>query len=621
MRFIRIRIKNFKSIEDLELRDIEDALILVGKNNTGKTSVLDAIRTMTGARQVRPGDFDETFKNIEIEVELEITREDLAVFHSRGAVSAYKRYALWEQDVRKRLPSFVENVLSFTCVINHDGVRRLNDGYRKHNKYIDEMMPRLHYIDTERDMEQLQSDLLLAQARQMRREARTDSCIFDGAKTCRHCFQCIGLINQKRPEELSLMETSRLMEYKMDQLNLERFTSRLNDNFRKNGGLEEIIYSLNWNPEEIFKVQAQIYSGDRGRTGGVESMSRGMKSIYMLSLLETYSEEQDQLPSIILVEYPEMFLHPQLQKVAGEILYRLSKKNQVIFSTHSPHLIFNFSSRQIRQVVLDGSFRPAIREKTDLSDILDDLGYGAEDLMNVSFVFFVEGKQDKSRLPLLLEKYYSEIYDEDGQLSRISIITTNSCTNIKTYANLKYINQLYIRDQFLMIRDGDGKDPRELKRQLCRYYDERDKADIDRLPRVREENVLILKYYSFENYFLNPQVMAQLGIVESEEQFYQILWEKWKEYLHRLKSGRALQTVLGMDLKSKEDLKAHMEEFKIHMRGHNVYDIFYGPYKKQETELLKAYIQLAPREDFRDILDAIDRFVYFDSRRKGTKST
>ena len=64
-----------------------------------------------------------------------------------------------------------------------------------------------------------------------------------------------------------------------------------------------------------------------------------------------------------------------------------------------------------------------------------------------------------------------------------------------------------------------------------------------------------------------------------------------------------------------------MGEFKIHMRGHNVYDIFYGPYKKEETELLKAYIQLAPREDFRDILDAIDRFVYFDSRRKGTKST
>lgn len=95
-----------------------------------------------------------------------------------------------------------------------------------------------------------------------------------------------------------------------------------------------------------------------------------------------------------------------------------------------------------------------IREKTDLGRILDDLGYGASDLMNVSFVFIVEGKQDKSRLPLLLENYYSEIRDQEGRLSRISIITTNSCTNIKTYANLKYMNQVYIRDQFLMIRDG-----------------------------------------------------------------------------------------------------------------------------------------------------------------------
>ena len=88
------------------------------------------------------------------------------------------------------------------------------------------------------------------------------------------------------------------------------------------------------------------------------------------------------------------------------------------------------------------------------------MGYGANDLMNVSFVFFVEGKQDKSRLPLLLKKYYSEITDPDGNLSRIAVITTNSCTNIKTYANLKYMNQLYIKDQFLMIRDGTARMPK-----------------------------------------------------------------------------------------------------------------------------------------------------------------
>lgn len=620
MRFTYLRIRHFKSIEDMEIKDIENALILVGKNNTGKTSVLDAIRLLTGFRPVQEGDFNERAQNIEIDVSLEITAEDLSLFHKRGAVSAYKRFSVWEQEVRKRLPSFRGETLSFTCTINQNGKRRFGDGIKKHNKYIEEMLPKISYINADRDMGLLQSDLLLTQGRIMRREIQAGSCIFDGAKTCRHCFQCIGLIHQKKPEELSIMEISRLMEFKMYQVNLSSFTRRLNENFHKNGGLEEILYSLNWNPEEIFKIQAQIYKEESGRLVSIDNLSRGMKNIYMLSLLETYSGERDQVPTIILVEYPEMYLHPQLQKTASEILYRLSKKNQIMFSTHSPNLIFNFNSRQIRQVVLDEEDCSVIRSHTDIGRILDDLGYGANDLMNVSFVFFVEGKQDKSRLPLLLKKYYSEITDLDGNLSRIAVITTNSCTNIKTYANLKYMNQLYIKDQFLMIRDGDGQDAEALKRQLCRYYDEAILADADKLPRVRPENVLILKYYSFENYFLNPEIMAKLGIVASPEAFYDTLWEKWREYLHRLKSGQNLRQAMGRDFTCAEDMKQHMEEIKIHLRGHNLFDIFYGRYKKEETELLKRYMDLAPREEFQDILDAVDHFVYFDSRKQQKKN-
>ena len=104
------------------------------------------------------------------------------------------------------------------------------------------------------------------------------------------------------------------------------------------------------------------------------------------------------------MEDPEIFLHPSLQKKSSEILYRLSTRSQVIFTTHSPNLLFQFHSRQIRQMVLDGEGYSVIREQTDLAAILDDLGFSASDLMNVSFVFIVEGKQDKSRLPLLLEK-------------------------------------------------------------------------------------------------------------------------------------------------------------------------------------------------------------------------
>jgi len=489
------------------------------------------------------------------------------------------------------------------------------DGYKKDNRYIMEVFPKIYFVDTSRVLEPLQSDLLLLQEDEGLMKLRAGSCIFDQSKQCDRCFDCIGLIAKKKPEELSIQETTRLLDYKLHRTRLNQFEQRMNENFRKNGGKEDVRYSMELDMEQILSVTTEIYQPAQNLTRSIERMSKGMRSMYLFSLLETYAEQEENLPSIIMIEDPEIFLHPRLQKTAGEILYHLSQKNQVIFSTHSPNLLPNFNSKQIRQIYLDEVGCSNVKKKTDISAILDDLGYTANDLMNVNFVFIVEGKQDKSRLPLLLDHYYSEVYDQEGMLSRIAIITTNSCTNIKTYANLKYMNQIYIRDQFLMIRDGDGKDRNVLEQQLCKYYADRNLEDMDKLPRVRPENVLVLKYYSFENYFLNPTVMAQLGIVESEEAFYNILLNKWKEYLHRIKSGRHLTEVLGHDLETVGDIKAHIEEIKIYLRGHNLFDIFYGPHKEQEEKLLKEYIQLAPREDFKEILDAVEHFVYFESRR------
>lgn len=615
MKIADLHIQNFKSIRDMHIRNIENALILVGQNNTGKTTVMDAIRAVGGEYRICPEDFGEDGANIEISIALEFSTEDLELLHKKGIVSKYRRYDSWMQDFCRKLPSWSDGILTFTMTANRDGRIRYQDGFKKHNPYIQEIFPKIYYVDTERSLEQLQSDLLLLQEDALLQKMRSDCCMFDQAKKCNRCFSCIGLIQQKTPNQLDVFETSRLLDYKLYQLNLDEFAKKVNQSFHKNGGREKILYSMNRDVEKMLHVTTEIWHPTQNFTRPISRMGKGMRCIYLFSLLEAYTEMEENLPSILMIEDPEIFLHPRLQKVSGEILYRLSRKNQVIFTTHSPNLLPNFNSRQIRQVIIDENGFSNIRRKTDISAILDDLGYTAGDLMNVNFVFIVEGKQDKSRLPLLLRKYYAETYDEEGNLSRIAIITTNSCTNIKTYANLKYMNQIYLRDQFLMVRDGDGKDPSVLGRQLCRYYEERSLEDTDKLPRVRPENVLILKYYSFENYFLNPKVMTRLGIVESEEAFYEILLNKWKEYLHRISSGRHLTEILGKNLETVQDIKEHMEEIKIYLRGHNLFDIFYGRYKENETELLNRYIDLAPREDFQDILEALERFAYFESRR------
>lgn len=619
MKIRYLKIVNFKSIRELTIRDIENALILVGKNNTGKTAVIDALLLASGMHQIKSTEFLDPNHPVEISVEIEYSGEDLMYYHQKGILSKSHDYDVWLKDLKEKLPSFQENVLSFTCKINPQKQVRYHDGFSKNNPYIVEIFPKIYHIDQNRNLEALQNDVFSFYDKESFQMLKDNKCTFDAARTCNRCFQCIGLINKKTPEELTLFETARLLQYKLFNTNLNEFAKKVNAHFHANGSpSQEIQYVMDYDMDNLLHIDTIVCNKERGGAiGSINLLSEGLRSIYALSLLETYVEEENTLPCIIMMEDPEIYLHPQLQKVASEILYRLSKKNQVIFSTHSPNLIFNFSTKQIREVILDEEYYTVIKEETDVDTILNDLGYTANDLMNVSFVFIVEGKQDSNRLPLLLEKYYSEIYDDNGNLRRITIIPTNSCTNIKTYANLKYINKLYLKDQFLMIRDSDGKNPKYLKKQLCNYYDQRAKEDAGNLPRVEPKNVLILKYYSFENYFLDPKIMAKIGVIKSEEDFYNILFKKYKDYLYKLNSMKRLLRTKNFRIKTKQDIKDHLEDIRIYVRGHNLFDIFYGKYHgTAEQEILRKYIDVAPRDTFKDIFDAIDSFVYFENRKK-----
>lgn len=622
MRIVYLRIQNYKSIQDMEIRDMENALILVGKNNTGKTVVIDAIRVAAGEHVPPLREFFNPEKKIRIWLKVEFNEDDLELFHEKGIVSNYKKYDLWEKDFHAKLPSYQDGILSFECQISKEGQVRYADGVSKHNSFIKEVFPKTYHIDHTRNVDAIQNDVVHMYDNDSLRDLEENRCLFDQTKQCNQCFYCIPVINKKQPQELTIYELARLMEYRMCHMKLGTFSEKLNRYFHANGSAsQQIRFVMDFDAAQMLRIEAQVEDKERKTIGDIQYLSEGLKSIYALSLLEAYIDEEDTIPCIIMMEDPEIFLHPHLQKISSEVLYRLSKKNQVIFSTHSPNMIFNFSSRQIRQVVLDKDYCTTVKEESDVDEILDDLGYTANDLMNVSFVFIVEGKQDSNRLPLLLERYYKEIYDENGNLQRISIIPTNSCTNIKTYANLKYINKLYLKDQFLMIRDSDGKNPKQLARQLCSYYAQRSHEDVDNLPRVTMDNVLILKYYSFENYFLNPAIMTKIGVVKSEEDFYNILYKKYKDYLFKLGSTRRMVKQLGIRINSKQDLKEHMEDIKIYVRGHNLFDIFYGKYRgTAQTEILKKYIEIAPPEEFDDILKGINRFVYFDARRKKKES-
>ena len=131
MKISYIRIQNFKSIRDLEITELENALILVGKNNTGKTNVIDAILAATGYHTVCTEEFLDPQKSIDITLSIEFTEEDLQSYQTRGMVSRHRDYEKWLEEFRSLIPSFQDNTVTFTFHINPEHKVRYNDGFRR----------------------------------------------------------------------------------------------------------------------------------------------------------------------------------------------------------------------------------------------------------------------------------------------------------------------------------------------------------------------------------------------------------------------------------------------------------------------------------------------------------
>lgn len=621
MKIIDIQINNYKSIRKIHFQDIDNTLILVGKNNVGKSSILNGIKLFCGAYEVKASDFYTKNEPIIIQAVVRLYEADLKFLYFNRKVSDLRKYEKWLEQFKERIPSYNGEHITIGLKVYPSLEYRYSDGINKDNPYIQDCLPQLEVVGVHREPELLNSKILNFHGFSDVEEAIKNTCIFDKSRPCNSCFDCIGVINRKKPVELTLNETMKLVNYQLFSANLKKYSDSINKYFKNNYGTHyEVNYKFNFDIEELLKVHTTIRNQRMHEELILEEATSSMRSLYILSLFQAYLEVEGALDSIIIFEQPELHLHPELQKVASEILYKLSKKNQVIFTTHSPHMLYNFSTKQIKQISVGKEEHDTILGNLiQIDQILDDLGYSANDLIQADFVFIVEGKDDRSRLPVILDKYYSEIRNSQGELNRIAIIPTNSCTNIKTYANLKFINRGYLKNNFLMIRDSDGQDREKLVQDLCHYYDRRITDDDAKIPRIKPENVLVLTYYSIENYFLNPKIMTQLGIIQTEESFYEILFDKYKQYLYKLKSSKNMYKKTGVLLTSVEDCKQYIETIKTYIRGHNLFDIYYGKYRSKEEQMnmIKKYIEIAPKEEFKDILDSIDRFIFFDNRQKG----
>lgn len=208
---------------------------------------------------------------------------------------------------------------------------------------------------------------------------------------------------------------------------------------------------------DIESMQCSIMIEDKDNAVPKYSMdqrSDGFKQFISILLNISAENRTSKLKDkIILLDEPEVHLHPSGVRYLRDELLNIAKNNVVVIATHSIFMIDKKNLDRHYGVQKEGSVTTIERlsEENPYQDevVYEALGTSIYELIQENMIVF-EGKTDRDLFNAFTKKYSAEIKPEN-----VGTISADSVTKIQNYT--KFFNQKLVKGFVVVDSDGDGQ--------------------------------------------------------------------------------------------------------------------------------------------------------------------
>lgn len=582
----KILIKNYRSIKRIEINNVCNSLGLIGENSSGKSSILSAVLTFLGESAVKDSDFrfdkdgnreeeivigigldfdDLAIKRILYDLELNENKPSWyanALENSKGQRTRDKESKSYINDLRQNIKKELGIGRNSTSLYLKVVYKRTNEGEKetllttRDFKEIYEIkvkqeeiiqikniiQPRYAYLHDERNFSEEEL-------------GKTDS-------TTNKLFNLLlPSMNIKRDLKNKTVEETPISELSIPQINqyllkkiqteAQKITAELNRNFKETyNDNVKIEWHFSNRLFENISIKTNFKFSDINSNIDFQSVGSGTRSMYKIVLLQTLLEMQkdEAEPVLFLLEEPELYLYPKLEKQISRFICDIARDNQVFVTMHSHMSVVSFKKGSLFKIYRENETKyslPVTKIHTIDSSLeaMKLLGYDITYLLGKEYLIFVEGKEDQKAYEYLIKEIFG-----DEQSSKFIIMT--SVSKLQMAVNCSVLKHINTNSKSVYIIDSDGGESQNIKDKIIAEIIEHDKGlnveDVN-------DKIILTKYCMLECYTFEKDLLIN-NMTDEEFVVRKIKFiNDNKEEINRCLDGRKKKRLDEVEISSLSD--------------------------------------------------------------------